>query len=146
MIRKMLKSDADFVYEIENQAFFEPWSKKHLIKELEDNSFLSHYVMEIEGKIVGFYIASHVLDEVEIFTIAVDKDYQKRKIASQLLTHLINSCKDLGVKKIYLEVSTKNIAAINLYTKFDFKIMGIRKNYYQKLGEDAYNMLREIND
>lgn len=144
MIRKMEIKDADSVYRIENQAFFEPWSKKSLLKELESNSFLSHYVYEYQGRIVGFYIASHVLDEVEIFTIAVDSAYQKMGIGKAMLNHLIDISKIRNDKEIWLEVSTKNIAAINLYRKFDFKIMGIRKNYYQKLGEDAYNMVKEL--
>lgn len=144
MIRKMEIKDADSVYRIENQAFFEPWSKKSLIKDLESNSFLSHYVYEYEGKIVGFYIASHVLDEVEIFTIAVDSAYRNMGIGKAMLDHLIDISKKRNDKEIYLEVSTKNIAAINLYRKFDFKIIGIRKNYYQKLGEDAYNMVKEL--
>lgn len=136
--------DADSVYRIENQAFFEPWSKKSLIKDLVSNSFLSHYVYEYEGRIVGFYIASHVLDEVEIFTIAVDSAYRNMGIGKAMLDHLIDISKKRNDKEIYLEVSTRNIAAINLYRKFDFKIIGIRKNYYQKLGEDAYNMVKEL--
>ena len=144
MIRKMQRSDVDSVYEIENQAFFEPWSKKNLIKDLEKNTFLNHFVYEVDGTIVGFYISSHVLDEVEIFSIAVDKDYQNQKIGSKLLDHLMAWSRENNKKKIWLEVSTKNHAAIKLYEKFGFKVTGLRKNYYQKLGEDAYNMLKEI--
>ena len=144
MIRKMQSYDVDRVYEIENQAFFEPWSKKNLIKELEANTFLSHFVYEKDGEILAFYIASHILDEVEIFTIAVDRNYQNLGIGSKLLDHLIGWAKDDDIKEIWLEVSTKNDAAISLYKKFDFKVMGLRKNYYQKLGEDAYNMIKEL--
>lgn len=144
MIRHMLTSDADVVYNIENQAFFEPWSKKNLIKDLEENTFLNHYVYELDGKVVGFYIASRVLDESEVFTIAVDKDYKNMGIGTALLNHLIDTCKDKGITQIWLEVSTKNEPAINLYKKFGFKLMGVRKNYYQKIGEDAYNMLKEL--
>ena len=146
MIRKMEASDIDKVYDIENQAFFEPWSKKNLIKDLEQNNFLKHFVYEKDAEVVGFYIAILVLDEVEIFSIAVDNKNRCEGIASKLLEHLIDFSKKSGVCKIWLEVSTKNQAAINLYEKFGFEIMGIRKNYYQKIGEDAYNMLRETND
>lgn len=144
MIRKMLTKDADEVYNIENQAFFEPWSKKNLIKDLEENTFLNHFVYEKHGKILGFYIASHVLDESEIFTIAVDQNYKHMGIGTSLLDHLMERSKACGIHQIWLEVSTKNEHAINLYKKFGFEIMGIRKNYYQKIGEDAYNMLKEL--
>lgn len=144
MIRKMLISDVDEVYRIENQSFFEPWSKKNLLNDLEQNSILEHFVYEESGKVSAFYIISHVLDELEIFTIAVDKEYRKKGIGSKLLEHMIKSAKEKKIRQIRLEVSTKNEAAINLYEKFGFKKMGVRKNYYQKTGEDAYNMMRQI--
>lgn len=144
MIRRMEIKDADRVYEIENASFFEPWTKKNLIKELTHNSLLKHYVYELDGEIVGFYIASKVLDLVEIFTIAVDEDYRKRGIGEELLYHLIEKSKASGAREIWLEVSVKNLKAIGLYEKFGFEKNGIRKNYYQKLGEDAYNMKRKL--
>lgn len=144
MIRKMEIRDADKVYEIENASFFEPWSKKQLIKELMDDTLLKHYVYELDGEVVGFYIASKVLDLVEIFTIAVDENHRQKGIASELLRHLIDKSKESGTSEIWLEVSVKNIKAISLYENFGFEKDGIRKNYYQKLGEDAYNMKRKL--
>lgn len=144
MIRKMEVKDADRVYQIENQAFFEPWSKKELMKELVENKILKHYVYEIDGKVAGFYIVSLILDEVEIFTIAVDKDFRGRKIASKMLEHLIKNSKEKNVKKIWLEVSTINEVALGLYKKYGFKTVRIRKNYYYKTNEDAYIMVKEI--
>ena len=105
MIRKMEISDANEVYDIENQAFFEPWSKKNLIKDLKSNTFLNHYVAEINGKIVGFYISSHVLDQVEIFTIAVDHGFKKMGIATGLLNHLVETSLSNNMKEIYKKYS-----------------------------------------
>ena len=89
MIREMTVNDTDKVYQIENESFFEPWTKKQLLKEFEDNSFLKHIVYEKDGEVVGFYIISHILDVVEIFTIAVDKDHRAEGIGSILLDCLL---------------------------------------------------------
>lgn len=140
----MILADADRVYRIENESFFEPWTKRRLIKEFEDNSFLKHFVYEKDGEVLGFYIISTIADLVEIFTIAVDKNHREEGIGSKLLSHLINYAKEVGSSEIWLEASTKNIAAVNLYQKYGFEIQTIRKNYYQKTGEDAYNMIRKM--
>ena len=140
----MVLADADRVYQIENESFFEPWTKRRLIKEFEDNSFLKHFVYEKDGEVLGFYIISTIADLVEIFTIAVDKNHREEGIGSKLLAHLINYAEGFGASEIWLEASTKNIAAVNLYQKYGFEIQTIRKNYYQKTGEDAYNMIRKM--
>lgn len=144
MIRDMQLEDVDRVYEIENESFFQPWSKKTLIKDLKDNRHLEHYVYLEEGIIIGFYIVSFIMDEAEIFTIAVKKEYRNKFIASKMLEDLINKSRCKNISKIFLEVSTKNENALKLYKKFNFEKVGIRKNYYQLINEDAYIMRKDI--
>lgn len=144
MIRWMKFEDVDQVYFIENQSFFEPWSKETLLKEMQINKFLEHFVYEINGEVVGFYIANYILDEAELYTIAVREDYRGQGIGGKLLRHLEERSRKKKMKKIFLEVSTKNDKAIDLYKKFSFKKVGLRKNYYNKTNEDAYIMRKDI--
>lgn len=58
------------------------------------------------------------------------------------MQNLIDLCKSLGLVSISLEVNELNVAAINLYEKFDFKRVGYRKNYYK--GNNAILMTREL--
>ncbi|MDU1315729.1 ribosomal protein S18-alanine N-acetyltransferase, partial [Anaerococcus hydrogenalis] len=118
--------------------------KKDLINDIEKNKHKRHFVYEKSGETVGFYIISKILDEVEIYTIAVDEKNRGQKIASYMLEHLINSSRNLKISKIWLEVSTKNIPAINLYEKFGFEKIRLRKNYYSLTHEDAFIMLKEL--
>ena len=53
------------------------------------------------------------------------------------MRYLIKRCKELNIKKIILEVSETNDAAINFYNHFNFFTVGIRKKYY-KDGSDAF--------
>lgn len=144
MIRRMELYDVGEVYFIENQSFFEPWSKEILVRELKINKFLEHFVYEVDGKILGFYIANYILDEAEIYTIAVREEHRGLGIASKMLNHLVDRCKKKKMTKIFLEVSTRNDKALELYKKFSFKIVGLRKNYYRKTNEDAYVMRKDI--
>ena len=47
-----------------------------------------------------------------------------------LLDYIINYCKNINISQINLEVNSNNTIAINLYKKFGFKQVGLRKNYY----------------
>ncbi|EGC84706.1 ribosomal protein S18-alanine N-acetyltransferase [Anaerococcus hydrogenalis] len=144
MIRTMTVADTDKVYRIETSSFFRPMPKKDLVSDIEKNKHKRHFVYDKNGETVGFYIISKILDEVEIYTIAVDELYRGQKIASNMLEHLINFSREMKVSKIWLEVSTKNMPAINLYEKFGFEKIRLRKNYYSLTNEDAYIMLKEL--
>ena len=43
---------------------------------------------------------------------------------------LIEITKENNIKELTLEVNQNNISAIELYTKYNFKKIGERKNYY----------------
>lgn len=47
------------------------------------------------------------------------------------MEYIINFCKKKNIKLINLEVSSKNLTAIQLYKSFDFKEVGVRKKYYK---------------
>lgn len=91
---------------------------------------LDYYVLLEREKVVGFYECSVVLDEAELFDIAVKEEYQGKKLSNVLMNHLIENCRHRQVRTIFLEVNINNIKAINLYAKFGFKEYSRRKNYY----------------
>ena len=83
-----------------------------------------------ENKIVGFAGIKIVLDEADIMNIAVKKDYRRQGIATLLLNHILNICKEKSIKTINLEVNEENFSAISLYQKLGFEECGRRKQYY----------------
>ena len=92
---------------------------------------------EKDGKIVAFLHINLIQDEIDIINIVVDKEYRKQKIATKLLTYIINNYPN---KKIILEVNEKNTNALKLYLKMGFKENSRRKGYYN--GDDAIIMVR----
>lgn len=119
-----------------------------------DSNFSNHYDLkyylnnkdiyvclgyELNKKIVGFILAMKLFDESEILILYVDKLFRKKGIAKKLINYLISP---INSKSILLEVSNENLPALNLYEKFGFKIINIRKKYYQD--SDAYVMRKVI--
>lgn len=79
--------------------------------------------------------------EFEIHTIGVDPAYQRRGVGRALMDQLVHTA-DLLDGPMFLEVRTDNVAAIAMYEAYGFDTIGVRKNYYQASGADAYAMMR----
>ena len=101
-----------------------------VIRDSLSSETLDYFVLLDGENVIGFYECSVVLDEAELFDIAIDERYQGKALSKILMEDLLNRCKEKQVRTIFLEVNTNNIKAINLYTKFGFKEYSRRKNYY----------------
>jgi ribosomal-protein-alanine N-acetyltransferase len=53
---------------------------------------------------------------------------------------LVSAAIEMGAGAISLEVRVSNWGAQRLYGRYGFRPVGIRKNYYQEIGEDALIM------
>lgn len=106
------------------------WSYNIFKSELENEN--SKYIIAIlNNEIIGFAGIWQVIDEAHITNIVVRKDFRKLGIGSLLLEKLIDICKNLeSINSITLEVNEDNMTAQKLYEKFNFKVLGKRKNYY----------------
>lgn len=60
-----------------------------------------------------------------------------------MLEELIKIAKDRKLKDITLEVNVNNIPAINLYKKYEFEEVGVRKKYYNNV-DDAIIMTLKL--
>ena len=58
----------------------------------------------------------------------------------RLLHDLILAAIDMGAEAVSLEVRVTNWGAQRLYGRFGFHPVGVRKNYYQEINEDALIM------
>ena len=79
--------------------------------------------------------------EFEIHTIGVDASRRGEGIGRALMEQMLHTV-DLLDGPCFLEVRVDNAAAIALYESCGFFTAGVRKNYYQASGTDAYTMTR----
>ena len=92
---------------------------------------------ETDTVVVGFVCYSVSTDEVYILNVGVKRDFRRRGVASRLLRVIFN----IDVSRFILEVRKINNSAIQLYQKFGFNIVSLRRNFYSD-GGDAYFMER----
>lgn len=134
MISKLTKEEVQEVTEL--GTMLNPnFSKLFHIENLNPNETI--YIYKENNINKGFIHIQNGLDIIDLLNIIVKPKYQNQGIGSVLLKYIIDNKQD---KKIMLEVRSKNINAIKLYQKYDFKIINIRKNYYKD--DDAIIMER----
>jgi ribosomal-protein-alanine N-acetyltransferase len=90
--------------------------------------------------IVGFSGIWVLADEAHITNIAVRQQYQRQGIGELLLISTIDLAKELKANTMTLEVRASNLAAQNLYSKYGFMQVGLRRGYYLDNREDAILM------
>jgi [ribosomal protein S18]-alanine N-acetyltransferase len=131
----------DDLYEIEKICYTDPWTRDMLREEIiERFSWIGLY----NDKVVGYIVGRIIIDEAEIFSIAVNPEYGRKGFGRELLQSWIQGVKEEGVKKVHLEVRVSNKPAQNLYISTGFVLMGKRKNFYQSPPEDALLFTLEV--
>ena len=144
-ISKMTISDLDEIEDVLLSDFDDFWNITTFRNELL-NSNSEYIVAKINNKIVGFAGIWKAVDDVHITNIVTAKKFRRQNIASKLLLNLIQMAKAKnGITAITLEVNSNNIPAQKLYKKFGFKVVGLRKKYYNNI-EDAIIMTLKTRD
>ena len=139
IIREMKIEDTAFVSEMECQIFSDAWSEKS-VQETMENPNSVWIVAEKAGHLLGYLLAYHVLDEVEIARIAVEKEARNQGVATKLVEQLKEISKAKNAKKILLDVRKNNDVAIKFYKQNAFAEDGIRSDFYRNPIEDAVLM------
>ena len=90
--------------------------------------------------IVGFLGTWYLLEEAHIVSVGVRSDYRGFGIGELLLIGAIEQARQHRMHTVTLEVRKSNYIAQNLYKKYGFEAMGVRKEYYSDNREDALIM------
>ncbi len=139
-VAPMRKRDLKAVLAIEALVFPEPWTKTVFVAELSQRTGRAYRAGWHGRSLVGYYGMMYVVDEAHVTTLAVTPERQGTGVGTVLLHHAVRAALEHGATQLSLEVAARNERAQALYRRFGFVPVGVRKNYYQRSGEDAYVM------
>lgn len=167
-IDPMTDADLPEVLNIERESFPSPWSARAYEYELRYNEMAHYFCVRTwsspsyeanggvfgwlrralrtkpsngsEPQIVGYVGYWMMAGEAHISTIAVRPEARGRAFGELLLTHVLQDAAARGSHVATLEVRISNLTAQQLYLKYGFDKVGLRKAYYSDNNEDAYIM------
>lgn len=129
------------------------WLKKYFVVELIDHEILSDpkrliidkggfiFFATADKKVAGtFALIKTGHDEYELSKMAVDENFQGRKIGNSMLEFCIEEIKKLRAAKLVLYSNTQLRPAIHLYKKYGFIEVPFSSSEYQRS-----NIKMEIN-
>jgi ribosomal-protein-alanine N-acetyltransferase len=136
----MEEKDVPAVLAIEHLSFPNPWRESTFRGEIQ-NRPISHPHVVVHtalNRVIGHIIFWQIGEDVQINNIAIHPDFRRLGIGEQVLKQVIEQVRFKGASWVMLEVRPSNLAALKLYKKLGFKMMGIRKGYYTNPAEDAF--------
>jgi ribosomal-protein-alanine N-acetyltransferase len=167
-IDDMQLDDIDEVMAIEQRSFSSPWSARAYRYELTSNSFSQFIVVReqsipkthavdqerggpirrwlgvsrqpVKSPVLGYAGLWLLADEAHISTIAVIPEWRGQGLGEFLLVALLERSAVIQAEVVTLEVRASNLVAQNLYRKYQFQTVGLRRAYYQDNLEDALVM------
>ena len=139
--RRSIPQDATGISELEDLIFNDAWSYRDVQDLICTEGGMCFCAIQ-DNKVIAYVIGRLIAPEGEIYRVAVRPDMRQRGIGYRLLDYAVKTSKGQGLERLFLEVRSQNIPAINLYKAYGFKKIGIRKNYYKNPHDDAIIMLR----
>jgi len=133
--KEMVMENMDRLMEIDRAIVDDPWTADNFLMDLEGKWEFSLVALE-NDLIIGFLICSVRGNNIHIHRIALSHEYQRRKIGSALMEHLITDCYKSGINSITLKVRDFNINAQKFYEKLGFRKItshGFRYLYEREL-------------
>lgn len=138
-IRALDCRDVEAVRGIAAESFPVLWTEQ------EFNYFLTHdnrLCMGLfskgggESRLRAYFLGLLVHGDLDIISVATRLDDRRLGFGQQLIDH---ACRQPDVLRAFLEVETGNEAALGLYKKSGFQVLGRRSAYYGP-GRDAFLM------
>ena len=120
------------------QLFDPPWDHAAILKLLEHPAAAALMVTAGPNREpAGFVLAQIAADEAELLSLGVAVKWQRMGLGRRLIEGLVRAAHRAEVRRLFLEVSVDNDAALRLYQSLDFKRVGVRPKYFRKPGDQS---------
>ena len=124
----MTQDDLDAVIAIEQTAYSHPWTRGNFRDSL--NPLFEAQCLWLDGELLGYFLAMHGVEEMHLLNITVAPAHQGQGWGHMMLDALSLMSRHAGAQWLWLEVRQSNQRALQVYERYGFKQVSIRKDYY----------------
>ena len=133
------KRDIPEVLRIERQSFEFPWNEEDFKNYLHQQNSVS-IIAEHNKQVVAFMMYELYKKQLHLSSLAVNPDFRRNGIGSQMINELINQLSHQHRNRILLEVREANLSAQLFFHAQEFHAVSILHGFYDDTMEDAYQM------
>lgn len=135
---RMGEADLPEVVAIERDIYTHPWTQGNFADSLRAG--YDCCTLRLAGELAGYFVLMAGAGEAHLLNLSVSARQQRRGFGSTLLREAMQLARGHECSNIYLEVRPGNTGAQALYSRFGFRRIAVRRDYYPVAGgrEDAY--------
>jgi ribosomal-protein-alanine N-acetyltransferase len=127
-LQMMREADLPDVLAIESAIYTHPWTLGNFADSLRAG--YDCWTWRVNGELVGYFILMAAAGEAHLLNLSIAEPHQRRGHGSALLREVASLARRRGAKNIFLEVRPSNQSAQNLYARFGFRKIAVRRDYY----------------
>lgn len=144
-IRAAQRFDIDDLVRLEAKAFASDRLSRRRLAAHTVNSAAALLVATTDGEIAGYALVlmRRGSSAARLYSLAVDPDMSGQGVGSTLLAAAEEAALSKGAAHLRLEVRVDNDAAIRLYERGGYRLVGHRENYYED-GAAALRYVRSL--
>ncbi|HYL24488.1 MAG TPA: ribosomal protein S18-alanine N-acetyltransferase [Burkholderiales bacterium] len=137
VLAPMREQDLAEVLAIESALYTHPWTRGNFADSLRAVYECRTY--RLQGELIGYLVLLAAAGEAHLLNLSIAELHQRRGYGRALLNEATALARKLGAKNVFLEVRPSNRAAQELYYRYGFRKIAVRRDYYPARGgrEDA---------
>lgn len=118
----------DDVLRIEQSVYSHPWTRGNFM----DGLRVGYRLCALFGgdTLLGYFVAMEGVQEVHLLNITVAPEYRGQGWSVQMLDALALWSRARQAQWLWLEVRVGNTRALQVYERYGFRRVGVRKGYY----------------
>ncbi len=116
------------VIAIEQTAYSHPWTRGNFRDALASGYWAQ--CLHVQDELLGYVVAMAGVQETHLLNITVAPDRQGQGWGHMMLDALRLWSRRRGAEWLWLEVRESNRRALQVYERYGFRRVGLRKDYY----------------